>query len=68
MSSVLVFQLVMLGIFGLNSNYQSAMWALIPLPLISSAYTLSTHARTTHARTHTHARTRTHDTVPHTPN
>lgn len=43
MSSVLVFQLVMLGIFGLNSNYQSAMWALIPLPLISIFYWVFIH-------------------------
>lgn len=36
MSSVLVFQLVMLGIFGLKSNYQSGLWALTPLPIFTS--------------------------------
>lgn len=41
-SSVLVFQLVMVGIFGLNSSYQSGLWALIPLPIITGTQPTST--------------------------
>jgi len=42
-SSVLVFQLVMVGIFGLNSSYQSGLWALIPLPVITIFYWVGIH-------------------------